>query len=48
MSGWVKPDCKMSDNKTDEGYNEFVKEYGLRENWCNETWDDWIDWDDLF
>src|SRR5204863_6951484 len=34
----------MSDN-TDEGYNEFIKEYGLRESWCNKTWDEW---DDLF
>ncbi|RHZ47637.1 hypothetical protein Glove_575g28 [Diversispora epigaea] len=38
----------MSDDKTDEGYNEFIKEYGLRENWYNENWDEWNDWDDLF
>ncbi|RIA80513.1 hypothetical protein C1645_838570 [Glomus cerebriforme] len=42
----------MSDDEIDtemeEGYNEFIKEYGLRENWRNETWDDWDDWDDLF
>ncbi len=34
----------MSDD-ADEGYNEFIKEYGLREIWCNKTWNEW---DDLF
>ena len=38
----------MSDDETDEGYNEFIKEYGLRESWCNKTWDEWDEWDDLF
>jgi hypothetical protein len=30
----------MSDDEIDseEGYNEFIKEYGLRENWRNETY----------
>ena len=35
----------MSDDEIDKGYNEFIKEYGLRESWCNKTWDEW---DDLF
>ncbi|RHZ51757.1 hypothetical protein Glove_470g24 [Diversispora epigaea] len=30
----------MSNNKTDEGYNKFIKEYGLRENWYNENWNE--------
>jgi len=29
----------MSDD-ADEDYNEFIKEYGLRESWCNKTWDE--------
>jgi hypothetical protein len=35
----------MSDDEIEEGYNEFIKEYGSREDWCNETWGEW---DDLF
>jgi hypothetical protein len=26
----------MSDDKTDEGYDEFIKEYGLKYKWDNE------------
>ena len=36
---------KFMSHNTDEGYNEFLKEYGLRESWCNKTWNEW---DDLF
>ena len=35
----------MSDDETDEGYNEFIKEYGLRGDWCSKTWGEW---DNLF
>lgn len=33
----------MSDEEIDEGYNEFIEEYGQREDWCIydlEEWDD--------
>ena len=33
------------DNEGDEGYNEFIEEYGRREDWCIY---DWSYWDELF
>ena len=36
---FIKYNCsisKMSDDETDEGYNEFIKEYGSRYEWDNE------------
>jgi hypothetical protein len=40
---------KMSDDEIDEGYNEFIKEYGSRYEWGNEeNPDEWRYWDDLF
>ena len=42
----------MSDDETDEGYNEFIKEYGSRYEWDNEGnpefIPEWQDWEDLF
>ena len=38
----------MSDGGMAEGYNEFIKEYGLRENWRIEIGDVWDVWDSLF
>jgi hypothetical protein len=42
----------MSDDEIDEGYNEFIKEYGLRYEWGNERnpgfIPEWKEWDDLF
>ncbi|CAG8732040.1 hypothetical protein GLOIN_2v1874831 [Rhizophagus irregularis DAOM 181602=DAOM 197198] len=42
----------MSDDETDEDYNEFIKEYGLRYEWDNEGnpefIPEWQDWKDLF
>jgi len=42
----------MSDDETDEGYNEFIKEYGSRYEWDNkgnpEFIPEWQDWEDLF
>ena len=47
---------KMSDDEIDieieEGYNEFIKEYGSRYEWDNEGnpefIPEWKEWDDLF
>ncbi|GBB88948.1 hypothetical protein RclHR1_15570008 [Rhizophagus clarus] len=42
----------MSDNETDEGYNEFIKEYGSRYKWNNEGnpgfTPEWDNWEELF
>ena len=42
----------MSDDEIDEGYNEFIKEYGSRYEWDNEGnpefIPEWEDWEDLF
>ena len=42
----------MSDDETDEGYNEFIKEYGSRYEWDNEGNPEfileWQDWEGLF
>ena len=42
----------MSDDEIDEGYNEFIKEYGLRYEWDNEGnsefISEWQNWEDLF
>ncbi|UZO05891.1 uncharacterized protein OCT59_026229 [Rhizophagus irregularis] len=42
----------MSDDETDEGYNEFIKEYGSKYEWDNkgnpEFISEWQDWEDLF
>ncbi|GBC50839.2 hypothetical protein GLOIN_2v1765706 [Rhizophagus irregularis DAOM 181602=DAOM 197198] len=42
----------MSDDETDEGYNEFIEEYGSRYEWDNkgnpEFIPEWEDWEDLF
>ena len=42
----------MSDDETDEAYNEFIKEYGERYEWGNEGipefTPEWEDWEDLF
>ncbi|PKC55791.1 hypothetical protein RhiirA1_542369 [Rhizophagus irregularis] len=42
----------MSDDETDEGYNEFIEEYGSRYEWDNEGnpefIPEWEDWEDLF
>jgi len=42
----------MSDDETDKGYNEFIKEYGSRYEWDNEWIPEfpleWQDWEGLF
>ena len=39
----------MSDNETNEGYNKFIKEFGLKYKWDNvRNPDEWRYWDDLF
>jgi hypothetical protein len=41
----------MSDVEYEEGYNKFIKEYGLRENWhieSGDSWEEWEEWDRLF
>ncbi|GES98531.1 hypothetical protein GLOIN_2v1882275 [Rhizophagus clarus] len=43
---------KVSDDEMDDGYNEFIKKYGLRYKWDNKEnpkfIPEWQDWEDLF